>query len=101
MTEASRASLEGKRILITGAARGIGAALAERLAQQGARLALVGLEPETMAAVAERCGADTFVGECDVSDNDQVVEAVDAAAEAMGGLDAVVANAGIAAGGPL
>jgi NAD(P)-dependent dehydrogenase (short-subunit alcohol dehydrogenase family) len=100
MPEASRA-VAGQRILITGAARGIGAALAARLAQRGARLALVGLEPETMAAVAERCGEDTFVAECDVSDNEQVVSAVDAAAEAMGGIDAAVANAGIATGGPL
>jgi NAD(P)-dependent dehydrogenase (short-subunit alcohol dehydrogenase family) len=101
VTEASLARLRGQRILITGAARGIGAALAERLARRGARLALVGLEPETMAAVAERCGDGTFVAECEVSDNEQVVEAVDAAAEAMGGIDAAVANAGIAAGGPL
>ncbi len=54
-----------------------------------------------MAAVAERCGEDTFVAECDVSDNEQVTGAIDSAAEALGGLDAVVANAGIAAGGPL
>jgi NAD(P)-dependent dehydrogenase (short-subunit alcohol dehydrogenase family) len=94
-------SLRSKRVLITGAARGIGAALAEKLASHGARLALVGLEPETMAAVAERCGEGTFVAECDVSDFDQVTRAVDAAAEALGGLDVVVANAGIAAGGPV
>lgn len=93
--------LENKVVLITGAARGIGAALAERLASHGARLALVGLEPEIMAAVAERCGEGTFVAECDVSDSDQVKQAVDAAAEALGGLDVVVANAGIATGGPL
>jgi NAD(P)-dependent dehydrogenase (short-subunit alcohol dehydrogenase family) len=93
--------LRGQRVLITGAARGIGAALAERLAAQGARLALVGLEPETMAAVAERCGEGTFVAECDVSSNDQVTQAVDSAAEALGELDVVVANAGIATGGPL
>jgi NAD(P)-dependent dehydrogenase (short-subunit alcohol dehydrogenase family) len=93
--------LRGKRILITGAARGIGAALAEKLASHGARLALIGLEPETLAAVAARCGEGTFVAECDVSDSEQVVSAVDAAAEALGGLDAVVANAGIATGGPL
>jgi len=93
--------LRGQRILITGAARGIGAALAERLGSHGARLALVGLEPETMAAVARRCGEGTFVAECDVSINEQVTKTVDAAAEALGGLDVVVANAGIAAGGPL
>lgn len=93
--------LRGQRVLITGAARGIGAALAEKLAAHGARLALVGLEPETMAAVAERCGEDTFVTECDVSSSEQVTQAIDSAAHALGGLDTVVANAGIAAGGPL
>ena len=68
--------LRGKVVLVTGAARGIGAALAERLASHGARLALVGLEPETMAAVAERCGEDTFVAECDVSNSEQVTHAM-------------------------
>ncbi len=94
-------SLAGKRVLVTGSARGIGAALAERLASQGARLALVGLEPERLAAVAERCGEGTFVAECDVSHREQVFAAVDAAAEALGGLDVVVANAGIATAGPV
>ena len=101
MASADLSGLRGQRVLITGAARGIGAALAERLAAQGARLALVGLEPETMAAVAARCGEGTFVAECDVSDSEQVTRAIDAAAEALGGLDVVVANAGIATGGPL
>jgi NAD(P)-dependent dehydrogenase (short-subunit alcohol dehydrogenase family) len=94
-------SLAGRRVLITGAGRGIGAALAEQLASRGARLALVGLELERLAEVAARCGEGTFVGECDVSSNEQVTQAIDAAAEALGGLDVVVANAGIAAGGPL
>jgi NAD(P)-dependent dehydrogenase (short-subunit alcohol dehydrogenase family) len=94
-------SLAGRRVLVTGAARGIGAALAERLAAQGARLALVGLERAKLDEVASRCGEGTFVAECDVSDNEQVARAVDAAAEALGGLDVVVANAGIATGGPL
>ena len=101
MASTDLSALRGRRVLITGAARGIGAALAERLASHGARLALVGLEPEKMASVAERCGEATHVGECDVSDNEQVTAAIDAAAEALGGLDAVVANAGIGAGGPL
>ncbi len=98
---AAAESLRGKRVLITGAARGIGAALAEKLSAQGARLALVGLEPEKLAEVAARCGEGTHVGECDVSDFEQLTGAVDAAAQALGGLDVVVANAGIATGGPL
>jgi NAD(P)-dependent dehydrogenase (short-subunit alcohol dehydrogenase family) len=93
--------MSGQRVLITGAARGIGAALAEKLASRGDRLALVGLEPDKLAAVAERCGEGTFVAECDVSDREQVTGTVDAAAEALGGLDVVVANAGIATAGPL
>ncbi len=101
MADSNLRLLQGQRILITGAARGIGAALAQRLAAHGARLALVGLEPELLATVAERCGEDTFVGECDVSDSTQVTAAIDTAAAALGRLDVVVANAGIATGGPL
>jgi NAD(P)-dependent dehydrogenase (short-subunit alcohol dehydrogenase family) len=97
----ARQSLAGRRVLVTGAARGIGAALAENLAGRGARLALVGLEAANLAEVAERCGEGAFVAECDVSDRSNVMQAVDAAADALGGLDVVVANAGIAAGGPL
>src|SRR5439155_11776563 len=77
----SAPSLAGKRVLVTGAARGIGAALAERLASHGARLALVGLERERLEQIAERCGEGTFVAECDVSDEGQVRTAIDAAAE--------------------
>jgi NAD(P)-dependent dehydrogenase (short-subunit alcohol dehydrogenase family) len=101
VTRTDIGSLAGQRILITGAARGIGAALAEKLATHGARLALVGLERETMDQVAARCGVGTFVAECDVSKAPDVASAVDSAAHALGGLDVVVANAGIAAGGPL
>jgi NAD(P)-dependent dehydrogenase (short-subunit alcohol dehydrogenase family) len=86
---------------VTGAARGIGAALAEKLASQGARLALVGLEPERLAEVAARCGEGAFTAECDVSDFEQVSAAIDGASDALGGLDVVVANAGIATAGPL
>src|ERR671923_2029351 len=83
MASSDLSVLRGQRILITGAARGIGAALAERLASHGARLALVGLEPETMTAVAQRCGEDTFVTECDVSSSEQVTQAIDSAAHAL------------------
>lgn len=93
-------SLEGRRVLITGAARGIGAALAERLHQRGARVALVGLEEELLAEVAGRCG-DAHWARCDVADRAQVETAVDGAVDALGGLDVVVPNAGIAAQLPL
>jgi NAD(P)-dependent dehydrogenase (short-subunit alcohol dehydrogenase family) len=94
-------SVAGKRILITGAARGIGAVTAERLAARGARLALVGLEPEELAAVAQRCGPGAMWAEADVTDWDALGRAVGAAVERFGGLDVVVANAGIASAGPV
>lgn len=92
-------SLAGRRVLITGAARGIGAALAERLHERGARVALAGLEPELLAAVAGPIDAPWW--SCDVTDRDQVESTVEAAVDALGGLDVVVANAGIAAQLPL
>lgn len=88
--------LRGRRVLITGAARGIGAATARRLHERGARVALLGLEPEQLAAVAADCG-DAPWWACDVTDREQVDASVEAAAERLGGLDVVIANAGVAA----
>lgn len=82
------------RVLITGAARGIGAALAERLHDKGARVALAGLEPERLAEVAKRCAAPWR--ECDVGDAGQVEHSIGELVGELGGLDVVVANAGIA-----
>jgi NAD(P)-dependent dehydrogenase (short-subunit alcohol dehydrogenase family) len=94
------ATLEGRRVLITGAARGIGAALAERLHQRGARIALLGLETERLAAVAARCG-DAPWASCDVTDRAAVERTISTSVDALGGLDVVVANAGVAAQLPL
>lgn len=91
--------LSGRRVLITGAARGIGAALAARLHACGAHVAVAGLESELLEAVAERIDAPWW--SCDVGDRVRVDQVVDEAAEALGGLDTVVANAGIAAQLPL
>jgi NAD(P)-dependent dehydrogenase (short-subunit alcohol dehydrogenase family) len=98
-TPTRTASLEGRRVLITGAARGIGAALAERLTERGARVALAGLEPDLLAEVAGRLDAPWSA--CDVSSADQVEAAVTHSVDALGGLDVVVANAGIAAQLPI
>jgi NAD(P)-dependent dehydrogenase (short-subunit alcohol dehydrogenase family) len=92
--------LEGRRVFITGAARGIGAETARRLHARGARLALAGLEPELLAQVASECG-DAPWFQCDVTDRLQVESAVEGAVERLGGLDVVVANAGVAAPLPL
>jgi NAD(P)-dependent dehydrogenase (short-subunit alcohol dehydrogenase family) len=96
----SSPSLAGRRVLITGAARGIGAALAERLHQRGARVSVVGLEADLLEQVAARCG-NAHWAPCDVTDRDQVEAAVQSAVDALGGLDVVVANAGIGAQLPL
>lgn len=92
--------LHGRRVLITGAARGIGAALARRLHARGARVALAGLEPELLAEVAADCGNAPW-RECNVADNDQVERSVAELVAELGGLDIVIANAGIAAQLPL
>lgn len=92
--------LDGKRVLITGAARGIGAALAKRLHERGARVALIGLDAELLREVAARCG-DAPWAECNIALRRQVEEAVEAMVERLGGLDVVVANAGVAAQLPL
>ena len=86
--------LAGKRVLITGAARGIGALLAKRLHERGANVALLGLEPELLAATAAECGGAPWF-ECDVADREAVNAAVAQAVEQLGGLDVAVANAGI------
>jgi NAD(P)-dependent dehydrogenase (short-subunit alcohol dehydrogenase family) len=94
----SRGELEiaGRRVLISGAARGLGSLLARRLHERGAQVALLGLEPEMLQAVAADCG-DAPWYECDVADRSQVDEAVAAAVERLGGLEVAVANAGIGA----
>src|SRR5215211_6286911 len=86
--------LAGKAVLVTGAARGIGEHFARRAAARGARLALVGLEPERLKAVASDVEAVWY--EADVTDQAAVDAAVAGATVALGGLDVVVANAGVA-----
>jgi NAD(P)-dependent dehydrogenase (short-subunit alcohol dehydrogenase family) len=92
----SRTSLAGKAVLITGAARGIGAELARKAAGRGARVALVGLEPERLAALADELGPEHLWVEADVTDPEALAAAVRRTVDTFGGLDIAVANAGIA-----
>lgn len=87
--------LRGKTVLITGAARGIGAESARRLSTRGAKLALVGLEPEELQRVAAQCGPDAAWFEADVTDREALDRAVAGTVERFGGIDVVMANAGI------
>jgi NAD(P)-dependent dehydrogenase (short-subunit alcohol dehydrogenase family) len=96
MARGDPSQLAGRLVLITGAARGIGAALARRLHDRGARVGLAGLEPELLDSVAASCGGAPW-RECDVAERDQVKATVDEIVAELGGLDVVVANAGIAA----
>ncbi|MFE7798501.1 SDR family NAD(P)-dependent oxidoreductase [Nocardia sp. NPDC057440] len=91
----SSVSVADRRILITGAARGIGAALARQLHARGAKVALLGLEAELLAEVAHECG-DAPWRYCDVGDSAQVERVVATLVSELGGLDVVVANAGVA-----
>jgi short-subunit dehydrogenase len=94
-----RQSLNGKVILITGAARGIGERSARLAAAKGAHLALVGLEGERLHALAAELPGDHAAFEADVTDQDALEGAVAQTVERFGGIDVVVANAGIASNG--
>lgn len=90
--------LHGKTVLITGAARGLGAAMAAGLAAKGANLALLDLEIESLGPVRKRCselGAEVRAYATNVADEGQVAAAFARVADDFGALDASIANAGI------
>jgi NAD(P)-dependent dehydrogenase (short-subunit alcohol dehydrogenase family) len=89
-------SVRGRTVFITGAARGLGAETARRVAARGANVALVGLEPDELQRVAAQCGTNAAWFECDVTDTDALGRAVRGTLERFGGIDVVMANAGIA-----
>lgn len=90
--------LEGQVALVSGAGRGFGRAIAERLAQEGARVALLsrsGAQLEEVAAEIRRRGGAALSVECDVTDRASIEAAVKAAQEGLGPIDLLVNNAGI------
>jgi NAD(P)-dependent dehydrogenase (short-subunit alcohol dehydrogenase family) len=84
--------LEGRRLLITGAANGIGAEVARQCVREGARVALVDRDPD-VSAVADGLDARGYV--VDVADAELVPGVVDAASEYLGGLDGLANIAGV------
>ena len=86
--------LENRIAFVTGAARGIGRAIAERLAKEGARVAVADLDAEGAARAARELGERAFGVRVDVADSVSVRAAVGAAIAHFGRIDALVNNAG-------
>ncbi|MGQ0570308.1 MAG: SDR family oxidoreductase [Armatimonadota bacterium] len=95
MTAASAMRLSGRCALVTGAARGIGLAIAQRLAAEGARVALTDVDLERAQSEAHRLGDHAVALRLDVTDSASVNAGVGTAVERLGGLDILVNNAGI------
>ncbi len=90
--------LEGRVAFITGAGRGIGAATALRMAEEGARVVLADIDTEgckQVSADVSKLGSESLVLSCDVADSAIVQDAMDQAASHFGRLDILVNNAGV------
>lgn len=85
--------LTGRRIVVTGAASGMGRDIANVFSAQGARVALLDRDADTIAALSKDLHAPGLA--CDVSDRDAVASAIEAAAKAMDGIDGIVNAAGV------
>ncbi len=96
--------IEGKVALITGAGQGIGRAIALRLANEGANIAIVDLNEDKMMAVADevsQIGRKATIFRTDVTNRDEVYQAVDHTEQKLGGFDIMINNAGIVQVKPL
>lgn len=97
----SGTALRGRVAVVTGAARGVGELLARKLSARGARLALVGLEPDELRRVAGSLPTEAAHWHADVTDVEAMERVAGEVGDRFGRVDVVVANAGVAAGGPL
>jgi meso-butanediol dehydrogenase/(S,S)-butanediol dehydrogenase/diacetyl reductase len=93
--------LEGKVALVTGGARGIGYAIAERFADEGALVALVSLHADSANRAAAEIGRGAVAIAADVADESAMARAVQQTVDAFGRLDVMVNNAGVVAIEPL
>ncbi|QYB06955.1 SDR family oxidoreductase [Rhodococcus sp. USK10] len=92
-------TLRNKVALVTGAARGIGAETSRALARRGVKLVLIDLDAAPLKALAAELGDDALAVAADVCDLPAVQKAVDSGVAKFGGIDFVLANAGIASYG--
>jgi short-subunit dehydrogenase len=86
----------GTRAIVTGATHGIGRATSRALADRGARLGLVARREDELKGLAEELGDGAIPLPADVADRDAITAAVDSFVEQAGGVEILVANAGIA-----
>ncbi len=94
-------SLDGRRILITGASSGIGEATAEAIVAEGGAVALGARRRDRLEELAERLDGTAVAIEADVAEEEQAKALVEGAHEELGGLDGLVNNAGVMLLGPL
>ncbi len=87
--------LSGRRAIVTGGARGIGAAIVRALARAGVRVAITDLDLAAAQALTDEVGGDAAAFEIDVRDRLSTQRAFDRAVERLGGLDILAANAGV------
>ncbi|MEO3760828.1 SDR family oxidoreductase [Mycobacterium sp. B14F4] len=97
----SHPDLAGKAAIVTGAGAGIGLAVAERLATEGCRVLCADIDGDAADVAAAKVGSGAVAHAVDVSDEEQVIGMVDACAAAFGGVDKLVANAGVVHFAPL
>ena len=90
-----RFDVDGARTVVTGAASGLGLAMAEVMAEGGARVTLADLDGDALEQVAERLGGDVRTARVDVSDAAAVGRLFDEVVDEQGGVDVAFANAGI------
>ncbi len=95
MSDQQEIQLQGRRVLVTGSARGLGEAFARALVGAGARVVVSDVLHERGQALAKELGAATRYVPMDLSDAASIRQGVDAAAAAMGGLDGLINNAAI------
>ena len=93
--------LEGKRALVTGAAQGLGEAIARLFAERGAKVAIADINGDAAERTAAEIGEGAIGIRCDVTDAADVRAAIERTVSELGGLDVLINNAGIEIGKPL